>query len=54
MASNQAVTERVEAAERLLASAEALCGPIERALRSVYKPQYDIPKDILKLAERLQ
>ncbi len=54
MPSRQAVTERFEASERLLASAEALCDPIERALRSVYKPQYDIPKDMMKLAERLQ
>lgn len=54
MPGKQAVAQRVEAAEHLLASAEALCGPIERALRSVYKPMPDIPQDMAKLAKRLQ
>lgn len=53
MPGKQAVDERMQAASQLLETARAL-SPIQSALIAVFKPQFDIPEDILKLAERLQ
>lgn len=53
MSGKQAVDDRTQAAAQLLESARSL-SPIQSALSAVYKPQFDIPEDLRKLAERLQ
>lgn len=52
MLGKQAVARRMEAAAVLLEVARSL-SPIPAALMDVYKPQNDIPEDMIKLVKRM-